>query len=142
MPAVNSVEALIGAINMEEAYRRRKVRGRDINDWHPQLDEWVAAGETRKALDLLGEIFEAVESLEQFDAREPQPYWYEMAAKIYRTLRCAPEEAAVLERWLIRWPLDRTRHDRARERFTARAAKAYTLATQLRPGEARQQQLF
>jgi Asp-tRNA(Asn)/Glu-tRNA(Gln) amidotransferase C subunit len=130
MPAVNSVEALIGSINMEEAYRRRKVRGRDLNEWHPQLDEWIAAGETRKALDLLGEIFESVESLEQFDAREPQPYWYETAAKIYRTLRCSEEEAAVLERWLIRWPPTRTRHDKARERFASRANAAHVRASQ------------
>lgn len=130
MPAVNSVEALIGSINMEECYRRRQVRGRDLNEWHPQLDEWIAAGETRKALDLLAEIFTAVESLEQYDAREPQPYWYETAAKIYRTLRCDQEEAAVCERWLIRWPESRTRHDKARHRLSTRAASAYARATQ------------
>lgn len=109
---------------MEECYRRRKVRGRDMAEWIPQMDAWVAAGETRLALELLAEIIAACETLEQFDTREPAPFWYESAAKVYRQLGCSHEEATILERWLAHWPESRVRYDKARDRFAARAAVA------------------
>ena len=120
MRSIYTVDDAIAAINMDECYRRRRVRGRDLNDWLVPLKDLRKAGETRAALDLLAEIIAAIETLEQFDPREPQPYWYEEAAKVYRRLKCRQEEADVLNRWLAFWPEQRARHDRARERVRAR----------------------
>lgn len=101
------VDRLIAVVNMEEAYRRRRVRGKDLNDWHPQLDAWAESGQTVEALRLLGEIMETVENLEQYDPREPQPYWFEVAARIHHRAGRHEEEAAVLRRWLDKWPPSR-----------------------------------
>lgn len=128
MPDIGKVEALIGAINMQECYRRRVVRGQDLNEWHQQLDSWKADGHTGPALELLAEIMAAVETIEQYDPREPQPYWYMEAAKLYRKVGSPQEEWEVLQRWLARWPMSRPRHDKARERFIERAGKIIRVA--------------
>jgi hypothetical protein len=121
------VEKLIGAINMEECYRRREIRGKDFNDWHGDLERWKAAGQDREILGLLTEIMDACETLEQYDEREPQPYWYEEAAKACRRLSDPTGELAVLQRWLVCWPLDRRRLDKVRERFLTRAERVRQL---------------
>ncbi|MFT4471437.1 hypothetical protein ACMX2H_16155 [Arthrobacter sulfonylureivorans] len=125
MPEAEDVDELIAIINMEECYRRRTVRGRDLNDWHLQLEAWRRIGNFEAMLQLLGEIIVATEQLEQYDDREPQPYWHEQKAKLHRKRHEYQEEAAVLALWLAHWPLERDRFDQARERIVARLAELH-----------------
>jgi tetratricopeptide (TPR) repeat protein len=115
---------LIHAVNMDETYRRRQVRGRDLNDWHPQLDAWWAAGDYTAILDLLGEVITAAETLEQYDDREPEAYWYQQAAKAHTVMGDHAAAVAVLERWFQFWPPERIRFDREPERMERRLAAA------------------
>lgn len=46
-------ELAIRRINDIEQRRRRKVRGRDFNDWHTQLDQWKKDGQHQERLRLL-----------------------------------------------------------------------------------------
>lgn len=119
---MNPVERAIASINAEELRRRRTVRGKDLNDLIPVLDSYSAVGMAREFLGLLGEIMAACETLEQFDPREPQPYWYERAAGMHRRLGEHDEELDVLARWLMHWPASRERNDLARDRIKARYA--------------------
>lgn len=122
-------ERAIAVINMEECYRRRLVRGRDLNDWHEQLDAWVKAGNLAAARELLYEIIEATEQLVQYDQREPQPYWHEKLAKLHRRDGDRWAEQSVLCRWLAAWPEDRRRFDNARERIQKLVLESYQQAT-------------
>lgn len=99
MRPVSNTEAerLIHAVNMVETYRRRGVRSRDLNDWHAQLDEWWAVGAHTLILGLLAEVMYVVETLEQYDDREPQAYWYQQAAKAHTALGDHASAVAVLE---------------------------------------------
>lgn len=119
---MNQVERAIASINAEELRRRRTVRGKDLNDLIPVLDSYSAVGMSREFLGLLGEIMAACETLEQYDPREPQPYWYERAAGMHRRLGQHGEELDVLARWLMYWPASRERTDLARDRIKARYA--------------------
>lgn len=110
----------IAAINAEELMRRRVVRGMDLNDNIAVIDNLVAQGLAAEALELLEEIIAVVETLEQYDDREPQPYWYERAAGLHRRLGNHEAELDVLGRWLIAWPPSRLRPDLARDRVRAR----------------------
>lgn len=124
---MNQVEYAIAAINAEELMRRRMVRGKDLNDWLGPLQEMIDAGQDAEALELLEEIMSCCETLEQFDPREPQPFWYEKACGLLRRSRRYEEEARTLTRWLSRWPAERPRGDLAQERIEARREYAREL---------------
>ncbi len=113
----------IAVINMEEAFRRRLVRGRDINEWHPTISEWLAAGRDDDVLTLVAEIIDATMILEQYDPREPQPYWFELAARIHHRRGAHRDEAVILRRWLARWPYSRGNTKR-RAGILAKAGRA------------------
>lgn len=125
---MNQVEYAIAAINAEELMRRRQVRGRDLNEWIGPLQELIDTGADAEALALLEEIMDCCETLEQFDPREPQPFWYEKACGLLRRSRRYEEEAGTLTRWLERWPADRVRADLAQERILARREYAQELS--------------
>lgn len=97
-------DELIEAINAEHLYRLRQVRGRDLNDWHEHLH--ALAGEDRHddALELLDEIMDCTLTLVQYDAREPDLYWWWKASALHRRLKDNQAAARVLERWLAAWP--------------------------------------
>lgn len=114
------VDLALARINAEECARRRLVRGKDLNGWLAVLDEMILAKQHDEALDLLGEIMDACETLEQYDPREPHPYWYERAAGLLRKTGQHGREMETLARWLDRWPDSRPRPDFARERIRAR----------------------
>lgn len=124
----SDAERAIAVINMEECYRRRMVRGKDLNEWHDQLNIWVKEGNLPAARALLHEIIEVTETLVQYDQREPQPYWHEKLAKLHRREGDRWAEAAVLCRWLAAWPEDRRRFDSARERIRGLVDKSYQQA--------------
>lgn len=117
---MRQVDMAIQAINAEELMRRRRVRGLDLNDHIAVIDSLVSEGLVPQALELLEEIIAVVETLEQFDDREPQPYWYERAAGLHRRSGNHEAELDVLGRWLIAWPPARKRADLARDRVRAR----------------------
>lgn len=125
---VEGMDRAIAVINMEECYRRRVVRGQDLNDWHEQLDRWIAAGDLSSARALLYEIIGATETLVQYDQREPQPYWHEKLAKLHRRDGDRWAESAVLCRWLAAWPADRQRFDSARQRIRKLLDESYQQA--------------
>jgi len=114
----------IHAVNMAETYRRRVVRGRDVNDWHLELDEWWAMGDFAAVLDLLREIISAMETVEQYDDREPQSYWYVQCAKAHTAIGDHDAAVAVLERWFRFWPPERIRFDNEPARMRARLVAA------------------
>lgn len=124
----DAVDAAIAAINMEECYRRRLVRGRDLNEWHTDLENWILTGQDDTALGFLGEAIAAVETLEQYDDREPQSYWYEKAADIHQERGDHAAASAVLERWMATWPEVRRRRDSTRLRIKTRLVRLATLA--------------
>lgn len=125
MTQQSDAERAIAVINMEECYRRRLVRGRDLNEWHEQLQLWREAGDVPAQRALLREIIAVTETLEQYDAREPQPYWHEKLADLHADEGAWWSELAVLCRWLAAWPDDRRRFDKARERVRARVDESY-----------------
>ncbi len=100
---MNLAETAIARINAEECFRLRKVDGRDINDWHTTLAKMRASGDTAGALGLLYKIIAACETLEQYDPREPQPYWYEQAAKLHEKRGELTEAEELVVRWLSFW---------------------------------------
>lgn len=108
-------DKLIASINMEELYVRRRVRGRDLNDWHNQLAEWEHQGAHYAALELLHEVMDTVEGLDWLDAREPQLYWFDKAARMMASQGRHDDAAVTLRRWLACWP------DHRAEAFTTRA---------------------
>lgn len=124
----SDAERAIAVINMEECYRRRLVRGRDLNEWHMQLEQWASSGNTAAQRTLLQEIIAVTELLPQYDAREPQPYWHEKLADLHVSAGESWAEAAVLTRWLACWPEERRRFDSARERFLQRLRESYAQA--------------
>lgn len=124
---MNHVDYAIAAINADELMRRRRVRGRDLNEWIGPLQEMIDAGQDAEALELLEEIMACCETLEQYDPREPQPFWYEKACGLLRRSRRYSEEAQTLTRWLRRWPAERPRADLAQERIQARREYAQEL---------------
>lgn len=101
------VDRAIRRVNTGELLDRRRVRGRDLNDWHGQLRDWRDLGEHSEALRLLLEIIAAVETLEQYDSREPRYEWYLWAAREYEALGLVDAAVAVLERWGSFWPTER-----------------------------------
>lgn len=101
------VEQAIRRINTAELYARRRVRGRDFNDWHGQLRDWRDLGEHREALRLLLEIIAAAETLVQYDGREPRHEWYLWAAAEYEALGLIDPAVRLLERWQYFWPASR-----------------------------------
>lgn len=115
---------LVHAVNMGETYRRRMVRGQDFNDWHGQLDAWWAVGDYPAILLLLGEIIVAAESLEQYDDREPQAYWYQQAAKAHMEMGDHQSAVEILARWAQFWPSHRIRLDDEPARMDSRLAAA------------------
>ncbi|MGO4382911.1 hypothetical protein AB4Y80_01570 [Specibacter sp. RAF43] len=119
-------------MNTAETYRRRVVRGLDINDWHLELDAWFARGNYWAALDLLAEIMDAVETLEQFDDWEPEAYWYEQAAEAHTRIGEHDKAVAVLERWLQFWPPERIRFDMAPQRMQRKLDAARTRVARIR----------
>jgi len=126
----SGARGLIHAVNMEETYRRRLVRGRDFNDWHPQLEQWWAAQDYAAILGLLSEIITAAEALQQYDDREPQAYWYVQAAKAHAHLGDHAAAVSVLERWFRYWPTERIRFDRAPQRMQRLLDAARTATTE------------
>lgn len=124
----NAVDIAIASINMEECYRRRLVRGRDLSEWHTDLEAWIATGEYEQALEFLGEAIGAVETLEQYDDREPQPYWFQKAADLYEDMGEPENAAKVVDRWLRSWPARRPRRDGMREDMCTRAANLKRVA--------------
>jgi len=123
------VDIAIASINMQELYRRRMVRGRDLNEWFDDLEAWIAAGEYEEALTFLGEAIGTVETLEQFDNREPQPYWFQKAADLYEDSGEPEAAAKVLRRWLESWPPRRERRDGMREVVCTRIAQLSRVAS-------------
>lgn len=124
-------DELILAINAEELYRRRTVRGQDINDWHPQIRTWLAEGHLLDALDLLEEILDVVEILEQYDAREPDWYWYSKTASVQEELGDCPGAAATLRRYLQAWPAHRGVPEGLRAAVDRRRSRAAAWAHRL-----------
>lgn len=114
------VDLAIASINMEECYRRRLVRGRDLNEWFTQLEVWLESGQYEEALSFLGEAIGAVETLEQFDNREPQSYWYQKAADVYEDMGQPGNAAKVLQRWLASWPAHRQGNNSDRHEVCSR----------------------
>lgn len=102
-----AAERAIRQVNTEELLRRRLVRGHDLNTWIPQLQHWESTGDHHQALDLLGEIIDTVETLAQYDSREPDAYWYLMAARILRSQDDHGRARTVLHRWMEHWPRSR-----------------------------------
>lgn len=125
----DDAERAIAVINMEECYRRRLVRGRDLNEWHMQIEQWASAGNVAAQRALLREIIEVTERLVQYDAREPQPYWHEKLADLHESTGERWAEVAVVTRWLACWPEDRRRYDSARARFLRRLQESYAQAS-------------
>ncbi|GAA4914628.1 hypothetical protein [Nesterenkonia rhizosphaerae] len=125
-------DLLIEQINTEELYRRRLVWGRDLNDWHLTLDHWISTGLTAKALELLELILETVETLEQFDTREPQFYWYKMTAELYLSTGEPDKAADTLERWVAGWPDSRAVPDQARASLERTKTQITTKVAKLR----------
>lgn len=126
---------IIQEINMAETYRRRLVRGRDFNDWHLQLDEWWITEDYESILSLLSEIIAAAETLEQYDDREPQAYWYQQAAKAHTRLGDYAAAVEILERWFQAWPPPRQRFDNEPARMTDRLDAARNRLARSTAGE-------
>lgn len=114
------VERAIRRINDEEQRRRRKVRGRDFNDWHTQLREWREAGEHGQSLRLLLEIVAAAETLAQYDSREPRHEWYVWASKDFERLGLIEQAVEILRRWEYHWPAGRECWPSHREKVESR----------------------
>lgn len=122
------VDAAIRRINTDELYRLRRVRGRDLNQWHQDLTVWIQGGLPEEALALLGEIITVAETLQQYDSREPQPYWYEKAAKILADQGEHGAAELLLRNWLHLWPETREQSAHRRKRIEARADRYAALA--------------
>ena len=119
---LETVDDFIASVNLHELYRRRMVRGADLSQWHAQLEAWLQDGALLEAAEFLLEVLDVVETLEQFDAREPQPYWYLKLADVYEDAGEPGGAAAVLRRWLARWPAEREGHVEYRDQICTRLA--------------------
>lgn len=113
-------ELAIRRINDIEQRRRRKVRGRDFNDWHTQLDQWKKDGQHQERLRLLLEIVAAAETLPQYDSREPRYEWTLWAATEYEHLGMPNHAVQLLHRWLHHWPEHRDQYPSHRAKILSR----------------------
>ncbi|GAA1806914.1 hypothetical protein [Nesterenkonia flava] len=128
----DDAQRLIDAVNHQELMRRRQVHGRDLNDWHTALRELKAAGETRQALVLLHEIIDKTLALAQYDAREPQLWWFTQAAWLHERHRDYDKAAAVLQQWLDAWPDRRAIPWRSRPAIDRERTKVHARIQRLR----------
>ncbi|QIS21520.1 exonuclease domain-containing protein [Nocardia terpenica] len=83
--------------------RRRQadllVRERDIMDWRLPIEQLKRFGENAEALEILLECVAVAEHRESRMGGNPDPWFTEQAAIVYRKLKDGPGERRVLERW-------------------------------------------
>lgn len=123
-----TADLIITAINHQELLHRRQLHGRDLNDYHPDLAQLRARNATNAALELLHQIIAVTHTLPQYDDREPDPYWPELAAQLHIDAGQTDLARTVLEEWLTWWPAHRTppkHHASAIRRARANAIRLF-----------------
>lgn len=113
-------ENLIISINSEELWIRRRVARWDINQWLLPIDDLMRARRFSEAIDVLETITTTCVSLQQYDNREPQAYWFEKLATAHQRAGNKPAARAVLTNWLTYWPDTRFRTNKDVERVKNR----------------------
>ncbi|MGP5340766.1 hypothetical protein ACTXML_09030 [Glutamicibacter arilaitensis] len=106
-PQPDQIQRIIDAINMEHLWKLRKLEGKDLADHVQDLVEMEADKKYEEMVVLLERIIDVTHSLVQYDSREPQPYYAEKAASIYRKLGRRKDAIRVLRRWVEAWPPER-----------------------------------
>ncbi|PCC37441.1 tetratricopeptide repeat protein [Glutamicibacter sp. BW77] len=106
-PLPDKIQRLIDAINMQHVWALRKLHGKDLGDHVQVLIELETDKRYDEMIALLEEITELMHTLEQYDTREPQPYYAEKLASIYIKLGSHDDAIRALRRWLDAWPADR-----------------------------------
>ena len=123
-PLPDRIQRLIEAINMDHLWKLRKLHGKDLAEHVQDLVEMEADKRFEEMVVLLEQIIDVTHTLEQYDAREPQPYYAQKAATIYNKLKRRQDSIRVLRRWLAAWPTERpTTQVRERENIIARLAR-------------------
>ena len=100
-------DQLIASINAHHLTHLRQVRGRDINDHHTHIHQLQHQGDHPALLDLLGEIIPLTYTLQQYDPREPDPYWTQMAVDTHTYLGDHTAARELWSAWLTHWPTHR-----------------------------------
>ena len=99
-----AAEQTVTAINTHELMSRRLLHGRDLNDYHATLLRLQHAKHYSAALELLHQIISVTHTLPQYDDREPDPYWAELAAHLHIMQGDTMQARRVLSDWLAWWP--------------------------------------
>ena len=120
VPPLPPVDALIIEANDRELRRRRRVNGRDMDDWLLPADDALRAGDHEAAVRILRPVCAASLTLAQFDNREPDWFRFHLLARAYRGLGDTAREEATTRAWITHWPPDREATNRNRERATRR----------------------
>lgn len=109
---------------MEHLWKLRKLHGKDLADHVQDLVEMETGKRYDDMVVLLEQIIDVTHTLEQYDPREPQPYYAQKAATIYNKLRRRPDAIRVLRRWVEAWPPERpTTQVREREKIIERLVR-------------------
>lgn len=119
-PDLSPVDAAIIDANDRELRRRRRVHGRDMDDWLLPADDALRAGDHEAAVRILRPVCAASLTLAQFDNREPDWFRFHLLARAYRGLGDTAREEATIRAWITQWPPDREATNRNRERATRR----------------------
>lgn len=115
------MQRVINAINMEHLYKLRTLRGKDISEHVQDIVSLEAEDRYPEMLERLEEVIDITHVLDQYDTREPQPYYALKASAVYMRLGRRADAIRVLERWLAAWPEDRpTTHTSQRKKVVAK----------------------
>lgn len=126
VPPLPPVDALIIEANDRELRRRRRVHGRDMDDWLLPADDALRAGDHEAAVRILRPVCTASLTLTQFDNREPDWFRFHMLARAYRGIADTVREEATIRTWLAHWPAYRESTTRNRVRALKRLAVVRT----------------
>lgn len=115
------MQRVINAINMEHLYKLRTLRGKDISEHVQDVINLEAEDRYAEMLELLEEVIDITHALEQYDQREPQPYYALKACSVYMRLGRRADAIRALERWLGAWPEERaTTHTSQRKKVVTK----------------------
>lgn len=120
VPPLPPVDALIIETNDREMRRRRRVNGRDMDDWLLPADDALRAGDHEAAVRILRPVCAASLTLTQFDNREPDWFRFNLLARAYRGMADTVREEAIIRAWLAQWAPGRETTNRDRVRASKR----------------------
>ncbi len=96
-----AVDDLLGfRAREEERERAGSVHGRHYTDYVEEVKDLKRQGRLDDAIELLGELMDAVERENELVGWGPAPWYFEHSAICYRKLKQREAEVAVLERYV------------------------------------------